>query len=117
MDLNKIMEFEHVIQVHEDGSVTDAPDNVQAPALHTESTEDGGTNEHLESPHGTSWELLSGYTGQYGYNGPVNHPSELIDGSLAEDILATPGYYVVLTAEDPDEDDKPYGWVIAHRAE
>lgn len=113
--LNSIMEFDLVIQVHADETVTVAPD-VQAPELHTEPTEGGGAEEYLDSPHGTSWELLSGYTGQYGYNGPIMHPSEFIGGRMECDILARPGYYVALVADDPDDNiDEPMGWAVAYR--
>jgi hypothetical protein len=42
------------------------------------------------------WTLLSGFTGQDGYNGPVMHASEYVGGGLERHIRETPGYYVVL---------------------
>src|SRR5262245_35140668 len=39
------------------------------------------------------WEALTGYTGQYGYRGPVMHASEFVGGRLERDIRATPGVY------------------------
>jgi len=114
MDLNAMMEFDHVIQVHADGSVTDAPKSVHAP----ESVYD----DSLESVYlGDDWSLLTGYTGQYGYNGPTMHPSEFIGGGLARDILAQPGYYVALLScaddtDDPEaDDDNLAGWAVAFK--
>ena len=53
-----------------------------------------GYAEHAE------WEKFSvGYTGQFGYNGAVMHPSETLSGRLTEDILSTPGTYVVCSVE------------------
>ncbi len=109
--LNGIMEFDHVIRVHVDGSVTDAPEHF-APEL----------NDGEVSP---GWRLLDGYSGQFRYSGPIMHPSEFIGGVMADDILASPGVYVALTdtptgcgdedcdgqCENCDSDD--YGWAVA----
>lgn len=100
-NLNSVMEFDHVIQVHADGSVTDA--QVPAPTLY---------DEELSQPNSTQWTLLAGYTGQYGYNGPLMHASEYIGGGLARDILAQPGYYVALV-EYPTDGGEPDGWAVA----
>jgi hypothetical protein len=66
--------------------VTDAGTDVYAPTLY---------DDELDSDR---WELLDGYSGQYGYSGPVMHPSEFIGGGMARDILATPGTYVAVAA-------------------
>lgn len=100
-NLNDVMEFEHVIVVHDDGTVTDAPAGVYAPSLMDEDL-DGG-----------DWTLLDGFSGQYRYSGPVMHASEFIGGRMAEHILATPGTYVAVVSEDPDGDDEPVGWAVA----
>lgn len=57
----------------------------------------------------TGWELLTGFTGQYSYNGPAMHPSEYIGGGLARHILDTPGLYTVLYGQD--------SWYVAYRDE
>ena len=113
-NLNSIMEFEHVIEVHADGSVTE-PSGVWAPELN-----DGEITE-LNS----DWLLLDGWSGQYLYSGSIMHPSEYIGGPLADWMLDTPGLYVALVAEtyrscgdqcgqckecEPEFD----GWVIAY---
>lgn len=128
-NLNAVMEFEHVIRVHEDGTVTEGYD-LMAPDLTAEVDADGqcihGDEELIRQANSyrDSWELLGGFTGQYGYNGVVLHPSEFIGGGLARHILETPGYYVAVTVEcqgpdnDPDENENPYepaGWAVAFK--
>jgi hypothetical protein len=106
-NLNDFMRFERVIWVHEDGSVTDAPKGVYAPDVYE--------NFSGKTVAEGDWTLLSGYSGQYCYSGPVMHPSEYIGGRLADAILAQPGYYVALVITE-DSDDRPaVGWAIAYR--
>jgi hypothetical protein len=92
--LNSRMEFDHVIEVHADGSVTDT--DLYAPGLY-----DG----EVQSD---DWTLMDGYSGQHSYSGPVMHPSEYIGGRLERDILAQPGFYVALVSyistEAPEHD-------------
>lgn len=99
-NLNAVMEFDHVIQVHADGTVTDAT-GIYAPDLH-----DGDV--------GTGWTLLNGYSGQYCYAGPIMHASEYIGGRMADDILAMPGVYVALV-DYPLDDTEPGGWAVARK--
>lgn len=116
MDLNEITaevirerlaEFDHVITVHHDGTVTDGPPWLHAPTLH---------DEHLDSP---SWSLLTGYSGQYRYSGPVMSNAEYVGGSMALDILDIPGHYVAVVAtwspEEGDDrtEDLTEGWAVA----
>lgn len=97
--LNDQMEFDHVIQVHEDGSVTDAP-GMYAPDLH-----DGEIGD-------SRWEFFTtGYSGQDRYSGPIMHSSEYIGGQLERDILATPGFYVAVV-DYPSDDGEPDGWAV-----
>lgn len=93
--LNDVMEFDHVIQVHEDGTITDAPSNIWAPSLDNDELDD------------SRWTLMKGYTSQYSYNGPMMHASESIGGRMERDIMDAPGYYVALY--DGDE------WAVAFR--
>lgn len=88
------------IRVHDDGSVT--PElGVYAPEVY-----------HDDETAPIGWEWASGgYTGQYGYSGPVMHASEQLTGRLATDILARPGVYVAVVVDDYD-DDNPAGWAI-----
>ena len=107
--LNELMEFDHPVYVSADGTVADPPCPLYAPELF------GIDDNELQSQaRSAGWAgLLTGYTGQYGYNGPVMHPSEYVGGGLERYILATPGWYVVTAVMD-DEDYEPYGWAIAY---
>jgi hypothetical protein len=117
--LNYVMEFDHVVQVHADGRVTDDVPNVRA-AWAPEFDGDSATG--TASLDGDGWLIMSdSYTGQQG-GGNVMHDSESIGGCLARDILATPGYYVaVVCMWTPDDDDDPAaetvfeGWAVAYR--
>ena len=86
--LQDIAEFDHPFTVTGAGAVEDAPSGVYAPEVYHSETTD------IEIM-GDGWEALTGYTGQYSYNGAVMHASEFIGGKLADDILSTPGTYVV----------------------
>lgn len=101
--LSDIMEFDHVIQVHEDGSITDAPQNVWAPSLYDDDLDD------------SRWTLMQGYSAQWSYCGPIMHASESIGGNLERDIRETPGYYVALVNVDLDNEEAEAGWAIAYR--
>ena len=105
--LNALMEFDHVIRVNSDGTV-DEPFVLHIPEISDETVTPG-------------WTLLNGYSGQYGYSGPIMHSSEYIGGGMARDILAEPGLYVALVAygstddESDDEDDNVIGWAVARK--
>lgn len=110
-NLSDVMEFDHVIQVHADGTVTDDTPNVRA--LWAPELLDG----ILSGSDG--WTLLNGYSGQDRYHGPEMHASEFIGGRMAQDILARPGYYVAIVAnyspDDEDEELSAEGWAVAYR--
>lgn len=106
--LSDMLEFDHPVIVHADGTVSDAV-GVYAPEVY----EDGDASLPYVND---GWELLDGYSGQCGYSGPVMHPSEFVGGRLADDVLSEPGIYVVTAVCDPD-DGEAYGWVVARRAE
>lgn len=130
--LNDIMQFDHVIRVNPDGSVEDAPNDVYAPDVEVECADDDAgsiTREaeadmvrHVESQ---GWELMTGYTGQYSYHGPIMHNSEFVGGQMEKDILARPGLYVVVepTGLYPTEEaeelhsSEPIGWVVARKVD
>jgi hypothetical protein len=105
-NLSNVMEFDHVIEVHDDGHVTDAPDGIYAPSLLDGDLDSG------------EWTLMKGYSGQHGYSGPVMHNSEFIGGRMADDILSQPGFYVAIasywTNDDPEDGDNSIeGWAVA----
>lgn len=109
--LSDVMEFDHVIMVGDDRTVTDAPSSAYAPEV----TWQNGTH-HVS---GEGWDLMNGYSGQQSYSGPVMHPSEFIGGGMADDILNEPGLYVAVTVTaldiDADEEDDVIGWAVARR--
>lgn len=68
-----------------------------------------------DAPEG--WEFVEGYSMQYGYAGPVMHPSEFLGGKMARDVLSHAGVYVVVTVTDLDDGDEPepYGWAVLRK--
>lgn len=122
--LNEIMEFDHIVTVNEDGTVTDSDRNDYFD-LRVYKGDDDQWHDSLELPEG--WSLMNGYSGQYGYSGPIMHPSEYIGGGMERDILEAPGHYVALTVEadcgyteefcteDAGCDCFPAGWAVAYR--
>lgn len=121
MDLNKIMQMDHVIQVHADGSITE-PDGIHGPEVTVETDDDGqyvatrneqgrmtGWNVHVD---GDGWTLLKGYAVDDGSE--LLHPSQFIGGALAEAILTTPGYYVATVVTD-DSDEPGDSWCVAFK--
>lgn len=66
------------------------------------------------------WRGLSGFTGQYGYHGPVMHPSELW-GEWAMNALASQAQggavvFGITEVIDPDDEDSdPVGWIVLYR--
>lgn len=91
--LNELMEFDRVIRVAEDGTITKPHD------IHCYADLNVAPNGNDEFDLSDGWELLKGFTGQYSYNGPVMHASEFIGGGLERHIRETPGYYVALVVE------------------
>lgn len=120
--LNDVMEFDHVIRVAGNGAVSDV-DNVYAPELLIATDDDGQIlPEHdaelRADAERQGWTLLTGFTGQYSYNGPLMHASEFVGGGLERHILSNPGLYCAVAVEiDNDRDDEPAGWVVAYREE
>lgn len=125
--LNDLMEFDSVIRVHPDGSVTRA-DGVFAPEVRPAYYADG--SDYVSK----GWSLMRGYTGQYGCAGSAHmHDSEFIGGRMESDILETPGLYAAVVLEWPcDTDlgcdgpdangescdqDHSEGWVVAYKEE
>lgn len=101
------VEIDHPFRVGADGVVSDAGMQIHGPSVYEE-----GLSVMIEDP---AWEAYSqGYTGQYGYNGPVMHPSEYMGGRLESDILADPGVYVVTTVSSLDhtDGDDVTGWIV-----
>lgn len=103
--LNDI-EFDHPFRIREDGSVEDVYPEFYPPSVYHDEESDVRID-------GECWEAFStGYTGQFGYRGPVMHASEFIGGRLETDMLESPGVYVITTVETDAEDDEPAGWIV-----
>lgn len=115
-NLNDVMEMDHVIQVHEDGTVTEPDTDYFEPEVWTSDADQ--LNPTVSNMRGARWELLNGFSGQWMYRGPIMHPSEYIGGGLADHILTTPGIYVAVVVTDADVDtdsgeDNAVGWAVA----
>jgi hypothetical protein len=126
--LNSIMEFDHVIHVWPDGTVSEPRGMVWAPEINLFGDSEGDVDSDSEADmvadvSSQGWTLLSGWTGQYmSRDSVIMHPSEYIGGNLADHILATPGYYAAVVVDlmgDPDDsgETENVGWAIAYREE
>lgn len=108
------MDFDHVIEVLEDGTVRDA--GIYGPESVHVCVDDEGYVMMPETFVGLEgWRLLTGFTGQYGYAGPIMHPSEYIGGGLERHILENPGYHVAVVVYDDSPDSEVVGWAVAYR--
>lgn len=109
--LNEIMEFDHVIKIL-GGKVVEANREIYGPDLYWD------MDEFVLDTQG-GWELLSGYSGQFQYDGPIMHPSEYIGGHMEQDILAKDGLYVALVCDtiylNEDDETENVGWAVAYR--
>lgn len=85
--LNDLVEFDHPFTIHPDGTMTDGPRDLYAPDL---------TDDELDGDD--RWRMVTGYSGQHGYSGPIMHNSEYLGGGMARDVLAHPGTYVVVVS-------------------
>ena len=112
--LSEEMEFDHIVYSHGDGTISDAH-TMRSPYVYVAELEDGTwVEEAMDEP----WDLVDGFSGQYGYSGPHMHASEYIGGGLARHILETAGFYVVTVVtpmpfnecEDVDSDE----WAVAY---
>lgn len=120
MDLNNLMEFDHVIQVNPDGTVSDDVSGVYAPELSMSVDADGqildgAEQEYIAEAKRQGWDLQAGWTGQHAYRGVVMHPSEFVGGGLADHIMETPGLWVVISVETDDDSEDAAGWAVAYR--
>ena len=109
-NLTDAIEFDGPFEVTPSGEVITRVGGVYAPEVwYVE-------GEREPDVMGSGWEFVDGYSGQHGYSGPVMHVSEFLGGRMAEDVLDTPGVYVVCAVEDLDDPDNPAGWVLLRRA-
>lgn len=121
--LNDVMDFDLTVRVLPDGTVDDDP-GVNGPMDLTIEVDDDGQSLPTadaslhEQAQRQGWSLITGFTGQFGYQGPCMHQSEVIGGGLAEWILSRPGLYVAVALyTDGDNEDGPTEWTVAYREE
>lgn len=122
--LNDKMDFWVGIEVKADRTIVQG---VETPSmeLYMYKGDDGTWYNSFDLPEG--WALMTGYSGQQDYSGPVMHPSEFVGGGMERDILATPGVYVCLVVEcdcgyteefcteEVGCDCEAAGWVVAYK--
>lgn len=105
--LNELVEFDCPFRVTEDGQVETGPfEGVYAPEVH----HDDESDVVIEGDGWWAWS--TGYTGQFGYAGPVMHASEFIGGRMERDLLEEPGVYVVTSVETLDDSEEAAGWIV-----
>lgn len=97
--LSEIMDFDLVVRVDPDGTVTELPE-YNAPELFEDDL------------HSDTWWLLDGFSGQQGYSGPIMHQAEYIGGGLESHIRSHPGLYVSLVNYLADNSE-PTEWAVA----
>jgi hypothetical protein len=108
------LDFDHPFMIR-NGTVTDAPANTYAPTV----THDADNDISIDQLPGNTWQAISGFTGQYSYNGAVMHSSEGVSDAIAEFLAEVasdaPGtVFAVVTVAD-DEDDDAIGWTVVYR--
>jgi len=121
-ELDNLMQFDHVIRVHPDGTISE-PSGIYGPeGIEMETLDDDAGS--IMEPYRTAyaeavarqgWQLMRGYSGQYGTKGTdyIMHTSEYIGGRIERDIRETPGLYVAITIER--DDGQAAGWAVAYR--
>lgn len=97
------------IRVNLDGTLT--TEDIYAPDSFDMGTDDADV---IGQARSAGWELVTGYSNQHGYSGPVMHTSEYIGASMVRAILATPAVYAVASVDDAD-DGYPVGWVLMRK--
>lgn len=114
--LDDILSFDSPpVRVNSDGTLTEVRDVYSPESFAADGADD--ETDILTPARLAGWEVLTGYSGQHGYNGPVMHPSEFIGEGLARAILSTPGVYAVASVDDVEDDGYPIGWVVLRKVE
>jgi hypothetical protein len=116
--LNAAMEFDHVIYSFGDGRIADVV-GIWAPDVmgYTEVDEHGEPTSWRIGEIALPWYPMRGYSAQQG-GSPDGwmHASEFVGGTMARDILATPGFYVVV-CPSWDMDQEPTEWAVLYISE
>jgi hypothetical protein len=116
--LNSLVEFDCPFRVNHDGTLSHRL-NIYAPEMIMgNEIEDEDRRKYLYPfPNHPQWELISGFSGQDHYAGPVMHNSEYLGGYMAEYVLNTPGVYVLTAVYWEEEGPEAEGWVLARLKE
>lgn len=111
-------DFDHVYLIDGLGIIVEPDAPIWAPEVMNDPTEDVHVSD-------SSWAVLTGHTGQHGYNGAVMHPSEQWGDWAIRDLAsrADEGHIAFCITEvrpDLDEqdnddysDESPIGWAVA----
>jgi hypothetical protein len=99
--LDAFMQVGHVIRVWDDGTADDVVGGVYAPKLDITLDAEGSMvditcADLIASAKVSGWSVENGWSGQSGYSGPMMRTSEFVGGDLAEHVMSTPGYWVVV---------------------
>lgn len=124
--LDDLMQIDHVVRVHPDGTVTDRIKGVYAPMLDMSCLDDDcgsilkeHEDDYRRQAQAQNWDLMFGYSGQQGGAHSFNmHQSEFIGGRMERDIRERPGLYVALAIEvypEGAEESESAGWCVAYR--
>lgn len=118
-ELNEQMEFGLVVASHGNGTVVRDQTEYANEVVYLNLDADGQLlNDDLIDVL-PGWSALSGFTGQYSYNGPVMHASEYIGGGLERHIRENAGFYVAVLVdgipEDENGENPSIGWAILFR--
>lgn len=108
--LSDKMEFDHVIQVLENGTAISS-DGISSP---DEVWFDPSVNGDVDC--GEGWTPMVGHSVHIG--SACFHPSEFIGEGLSNYILSEPGFYVSVIVRDIDSEegsDDIVGWAILHK--
>ncbi len=107
-------EFDFTYRINADGNITEARDEYSPEVSH-----DPGNDVCVES----GWDVLTGFTGQYGYNGAVMHPSEQWGdwavNALREQASDSDVVFCIVEVRDEDggfPDGDPIGWAVAYKS-
>lgn len=121
--LNSAVEFDCPFRVNEDGTITRAAGIYAPDCIMGDEIDDKDRKKYVYPfPGYPEWELISGFSGQDSYPGPVMHNSEYLGGGMAEYVLENPGVYVIMAVfwlpDDPEaERDYVEGWILARLRE
>ncbi len=108
--LNDMMSLDGtIVRVLPGGTFGRYAGKARAPEICMQTDDDGQISRDderamVEYVEQQGWRIESGWTGQYGYAGPVMHASEYIGGAVMEHILSTPGLWCALPVDVESEE-------------